>query len=190
MRRPVSSPTARTRPVHGTVSRPTGGSSRQSSSRLQSRPEPAFANLSRCFARHGRQPAQRRRDRRRRGGSGPFDHRRTRSTCLARARPGNRSGLRSPPLTQPFGWTSEAGVVGCSEPELATRADGWHWAAPVGGGERAWVTVARWRVRNGAHQGVDVSWRMDRAMVGPGYALVGDAAVILDPLPRTVSCAP
>ena len=44
---------------------------------------------------------------------------------------------RSPPLYATFGWTSQAGVIGCSEPELATRADGWHWAAPVGGGERA-----------------------------------------------------
>ena len=89
--------------------------------------------------------------------------------------------LRSPPLYATFGWTSQAGAGGRSEPELATRADGWHWAAPVGGGERAWVTLRAGGSRDGAHQGVDVSWRMHRPMVGPGYVLAGDAAVLLDP---------
>ena len=98
--------------------------------------------------------------------------------------------LRSPPLYATFGWTSQAGVVGCSEPELATRADGWHWAAPVGGGKSAWVVL---RAGESGRRPPGCRRQLAYASADGGRtrnAVVGDAAVILDPASSTVSCAP
>jgi len=101
---------------------------------------------SRNFARHGGQPAQRRRDRRRRDASGPLDHRRDRPTCLARARPGNRSGsalaavVRNLRLDEPGGSDRlQRAGIGHPRRRMALGCAGRRRRARMG-------HIARWRV--------------------------------------------
>ncbi len=101
---------------------------------------------SRNFARHDRRPAQWCRDRRRRGASGPFDHRRDRSTCLARTRPGNRSGsalaaaVRNLRLDEPGGSDRlQRAGIGHPRRRMALGCAGRRRRARMG-------HIARWRV--------------------------------------------
>jgi flavin-dependent dehydrogenase len=98
----------------------------------------------------------------------------------------------SPPLVAQFGYRQ--GYFG-PEPTISGNADGWSWTAQIGDDLIAWVRIdARGRrgrlsppdvvgdlPATGQTGARDVTWRMSETVAGPGYFLVGDAALVLDP---------
>jgi len=102
----------------------------------------------------------------------------------------------SPRLIARFGVVSGA-LPGRDEPSLRARADGWTWIAPVADDAVAWVRLAlrdgdasatavpeelSGLTPRGRTGGADVTWRLVPQTAGPGYAVAGDAAFVLDPL--------
>jgi len=101
---------------------------------------------------------------------------------------------RSPLLVARYGVARRAGLAETT-PAIAADETGWTWTAPLAGGAVAWVGLSfsrggparvpppqgelRQCVRT---RGADVTWRCVPVVVGRGYALVGDAAFVLDPL--------
>ena len=81
-------------------------------------------------------------------------------------------------------------------PRLIAVNDGWQWIARVDAHHLHWTTLnfdansrpiaaapdtLKHLTPVGPVRGADVSWRMAKAPMGPGYILVGDAAAIADP---------
>ena len=83
-----------------------------------------------------------------------------------------------------------------TEPEFHLDRTGWTWIAPVAPGRWHWTrlsfggrrTPPDWIPRPlaavepcGPSRGADMTWRVARTVAGPGWALAGDAAAVLDP---------
>lgn len=84
-----------------------------------------------------------------------------------------------------YGYTPSTAEATC--PQLTVDVDGWSWQAPLGDGRQAWVRLpfhgkSQYSTELGNLRGADVTWRMLPESAGSGYFLVGDAAVVLDPL--------
>ncbi len=84
----------------------------------------------------------------------------------------------------------------CAEAEFSADAEGWTWVAPVGTNRWHWTRLQFGPVRMpggwlppvlaglqpaGPSRGADMTWRIARHPVGPGWLLAGDAAAVLDP---------
>jgi flavin-dependent dehydrogenase len=82
------------------------------------------------------------------------------------------------------------------DPCLTLDEEGWTWTAQVRPAVYQWIRMLfagrlpahDWRPAGFQHlsslapaRGADVTWRQVAAPAGPGYFLVGDAAVVLDP---------
>ena len=75
-------------------------------------------------------------------------------------------------------------TVGASgQPRLSLNGQAWHWRAPLGDGETAWVAGSSSRVpdRPRGARGADGTWRLSPCPAGVGSFRVGDAACRLDP---------
>lgn len=94
---------------------------------------------------------------------------------------------RSPPLRVRFGWRpiapTTAGGDTEAEPVFVFGEKGWSWRARVGLEREAWVELRRGdsAERGQNEPGLDSSWYFRPACAGPGYFLLGDAALCLDP---------
>jgi flavin-dependent dehydrogenase len=107
----------------------------------------------------------------------------------------------SPRYVASFGYVVAETETGASNgaPEAAEFArdrNGWTWIAPLSGGRWHWTRLSfagkrmprRWLPRSlrgllpvAPSRGADMTWRMARALAGPGWFLCGDAAAVLDP---------
>jgi flavin-dependent dehydrogenase len=102
---------------------------------------------------------------------------------------------RSPMLIARYGYVTGRCRARDGAPAIVADERGWTWTARVDEGVYAWMRLdlsgtvaesarprelARLRAR-GRRRGADVSWRMVRGPAGPGYAMAGDAAAVLDP---------
>ena len=105
---------------------------------------------------------------------------------------------RSPQLFASYGYIETGQAAEWSSPELLSAATGWMWTAQVlprviawtqlslGGGQDGGMPLRlaglpdarRLAVGGGS---ADVTWRLASNAAGPGYFLVGDAALVLDP---------
>jgi flavin-dependent dehydrogenase len=91
----------------------------------------------------------------------------------------------SPALWVRFGWSTEETPHLEGQPIFCMHSSGWDWRAPLSGGQIAWATMRIERAADsgpipGSH-GINFAWRTHRPSAGPGYFLLGDAAVLLDP---------
>jgi len=103
-----------------------------------------------------------------------------RSAWLA-AQLGLRNDLHSPPLGVRFGWGQGEDAELKGQPCFVFRQDGWHWQAPLGNGQHAWVDLVVGEQDGTQPGGVDQTWTLRPDCAGLGYLLVGDAAATLDP---------
>ena len=103
----------------------------------------------------------------------------------------------SPRYVATYGYVvAEGRNVAPDEAEFARDPDGWTWIAPLSGGRWHWTRLSfagmrmprRWLPRPvrglrpvAPSRGADMTWRMARALAGPGWFLAGDAAAVLDP---------
>lgn len=107
-------------------------------------------------------------------------------------------GIRfhSPLLIAHYGYAEGACPVRDKAPAIVADEEGWTWTTRVRpqlygwtrllwGGQKLskdWLPAEFRRLRShGRTRGADVTWRIVAAPAGPGYFLVGDAAVVLDP---------
>lgn len=58
--------------------------------------------------------------------------------------------------------------------------DGWDWQAPITASRTAWVKLSIAQ-QGMSIPGLDMTWRLRDGCAGPGYFLVGDSALMLDP---------
>lgn len=90
----------------------------------------------------------------------------------------------SKPLVIRFGWQNNR--TSDTEPRLTATEGGWKWQAPIGKDATAWCDLrlgdSRNRDLSSSPHSCDVSWRIVPECAGPGYFMVGDAAMVLDPL--------
>jgi flavin-dependent dehydrogenase len=102
----------------------------------------------------------------------------------------------SPPMYARYGVVKAHSLTRDEAPALTTDFRGWTWTAQV---ERHayWRIRLEWsdhRVREesstddlrnlhrlGLNYGSDVTWSLTESLAGPGYFVIGDAAIILDP---------
>lgn len=105
---------------------------------------------------------------------------------------GLESEHHSPSLRVRFGWTSGRKDQVDDEPSLQAHPCGWNWHAPLGTGRCAWVDLRIPSICDAATtdgsaaamqhaSGLEMGWRLLRECAGPGYFILGDAAVSLDP---------
>jgi flavin-dependent dehydrogenase len=101
---------------------------------------------------------------------------------------------RSPFLSADYGYVLHA-ASSRSLPKLEATKDGWTWIAPAKLGVWSWTRLSFCRKPGGEGPpecfrfyeatersgGANVTWRQVRPAAGPGYFIVGDAAVVLDP---------
>ncbi len=76
-----------------------------------------------------------------------------------------------------------AGVADNVSPSLSVHDRSWHWQAPLGDGEAAWV-CGTLKVPNKGDDGsklIDGTWRLSECPAGPNYFRIGDAVCRLDP---------
>lgn len=87
------------------------------------------------------------------------------------------------PLSAPvhcrFGWDDGEPAELDGQPCFIQDRDHWRWVAPLGDGSTAWVEACMDSAT--FEGGMDVTWRRRRPVARPGYFLVGDAAMTLDP---------
>lgn len=76
-----------------------------------------------------------------------------------------------------FGWNA-SGTDASEWPTLSVANNGWNWSAALGDGRTAWAHMNA----NGNGGGRDVTPRLVPQCAGDGYFLLGDAAMVLDPL--------
>ncbi len=102
---------------------------------------------------------------------------------------------RSPMLIARYGYAAGRCPERDEAPAIVAGADGWTWTARVADGLYAWTRLGLADVpaesglpaefaglkSRGRKRSSDVSWRMVVRPAGPGYALAGDAAAVLDP---------
>jgi flavin-dependent dehydrogenase len=96
-----------------------------------------------------------------------------------------------PLLRVRFGWKHGCDQCLEGQPLFRRHKGGWEWLAPLGNGRTAWVTLdqtvehtvesAAGDPSRRAASGLDMTWRLHQSSAGPGYFLLGDAAVLLDP---------
>lgn len=87
----------------------------------------------------------------------------------------------SPPLGVRFGWCHGQSSDLNGQPAFVFRDDGWDWQAPLANNRTAWVELRIGESRDTPPPGVKVTWGFRPACAGPGFFLLGDAAVTLDP---------
>jgi flavin-dependent dehydrogenase len=103
-----------------------------------------------------------------------------------------RADRPGPLLRARFGWKEGGDRCLEGQPLFRQRKGGWEWFAPLGDDRTAWVTLDRTPEHGterstGDHPdrqaatGLDMTWRLHPSCAGPGYFLLGDAAVLLDP---------
>ena len=99
----------------------------------------------------------------------------------------------SPRLVARLGYAT--GCLGDPSPSIRSDREGWTWIAEVAPNRFQWTRVTEAHNRPGPtwiphglrdldaepSRSADVTWRMAKAVAGPGYFLAGDAAAILDP---------
>lgn len=116
------------------------------------------------------------------------------SRWLSRARR-NHPPPRSPKLFARYGYVTGECPGRDEAPALVGDARGWTWTARVGPGLYNWTRVdfagptdGAWRpdefrglTARGSSRGADVTWRLAAPAAGPGWFLIGDAAMTLDP---------
>lgn len=116
------------------------------------------------------------------------------SRWLSRTR-GIRHPTRSPKLFARYGYMTGECPARDEAPALVGDARGWTWTARVGSGLYNWTRVDfagptdtawlpeefRGLKARGGSRGADVTWRLAAPAAGPGWFLIGDAAMILDP---------
>lgn len=116
------------------------------------------------------------------------------SRWLSRAR-GIHNPPRSPKLFARYGYVTGECPGRDEAPALVGDASGWTWTARVGPGLYQWTRVdfagptdAAWLpdefrglTARGSSRGADVTWHLAVPAAGPGWFLIGDAAVTLDP---------
>lgn len=102
---------------------------------------------------------------------------------------------RSPKLFARYGYMTGECPGRDEAPALVGHASGWTWTARVGSGLYNWTRVdfagptdTAWRpeefrglTARGSSRGADVTWRLAVPAAGPGWFLIGDAAMTLDP---------
>jgi len=102
---------------------------------------------------------------------------------------------RSPMLIARYGYAAGQCPARDEAPAIAADEEGWIWTARVSDGVYAWTRLALSAVPGdaelpaelaglrprGRKRSADVTWRVVSAPAGPGYALAGDAAAVLDP---------
>ena len=104
---------------------------------------------------------------------------------------------RSPRLLANYGYIETEQAAEWFLPELHATAGGWMWMAQVLPRVVAWTRLSLGGQRGGAPSrlaglpdarrlavsvaSADVSWRLASYPAGPGYFLIGDAALVLDP---------
>lgn len=76
-----------------------------------------------------------------------------------------------------FGWNRQ--VVADGTPAFQTLADGWRWDAEVRPGVSAWCRLVEGEGL--IRPGVDATWLARPPFGGPGFLLLGDAALRTDP---------
>lgn len=86
---------------------------------------------------------------------------------------------RSPQILARYGWLASGRPGADCNPRLTATEHGWHWRAPLGQDRLAWVEATIGAVPPAP--GIDVTWRLTEKSAGPGYFLVGDAGIVLDP---------
>lgn len=102
---------------------------------------------------------------------------------------------RSPPLIARYGYAAGRCPARDRTPAIVADEHGWTWTARVADGLYAWTRLdlagtareegapaelAELEPR-GRTRSANVSWRMVARPAGPGYAIAGDAAVVVDP---------
>lgn len=103
----------------------------------------------------------------------------------------------SPTLIARYGWVQFPTFQREEEPVPRFRVGdgGWEWSAPIRRDCRAWVRLgllhreergkravpAEGGIPLGAEGARDVTWKLTFPCAGPGYALIGDSAWVLDP---------
>lgn len=111
-----------------------------------------------------------------------------------------RIGIRmrrvSPPLVARYGYVVGSCPACDHSPALSADSEGWTWTARINHRTYHWTRLsfrkgrqtASWMPAEfhglepwGPRGGADVTWRTATTAAGPGYFLVGDAAMVLDP---------
>jgi len=106
---------------------------------------------------------------------------------------GLKARRTSPPLVAWFGWAESEHASRFARPLLSADEHGWSWIAQVDAALCAWTrldfrgraqapdALGAFRRRAGP-RGTDVTWRSVESPAGPGYFVIGDAAITFDPL--------
>ena len=102
---------------------------------------------------------------------------------------------RSPKLHARYGYAKGACPARDDAPALVGDLNGWTWTARVRPGLYQWTRIAfagqagaDWRPEEfralapfGRSRGADVTWRLATPSAGPGWFLIGDAGMVIDP---------
>ena len=102
----------------------------------------------------------------------------------------------SRPLVVRYGYMAGDCPARDEAPRIKADQDGWTWTGRLAPGLYQWIRLDRqpgrlpraWRPSDlaglsdaGPLRGADVTWRIAERTAGPGFFLVGDAALVLDP---------